>query len=170
MEVMPNPILTSPVVPYQGFRGVDSWGAGGFGAPRFHQDGKEDGGHYAHKGLDFKALLEDTIQAVLDCVVSHNGIAYPNAELGSLHLDGTGDFDGLRVVLLYLKPSVDAHEGAEFKQGDIIGYAQSVAAYWQAQHPERGLMTNHIHEEVYKKEQGIWVLQNPANYLPATGL
>lgn len=133
--------LLPPISPFRGLRSIDAFGGGGWGAPR-------DGGIRRHVGLDFVAAPGDPAVAPCSCTVTHVGIAYPNADLGSLHLAGTGDFVGWALRLLYVRPEIDTIVGSEFGTGGLLGTAQAVAAYWQAQHPERGRMTGHVHVEL----------------------
>ncbi len=145
--------LIPPVRPYRGLRGLDAWGGGGFSAPR-------DGGTRRHAGLDFAAAVGDAIVAPCAGTISHIGLAYPNTDLASIHLEG-GNF---AIKLLYVHPSIDTIVGLIVAQGAPIGIAQAVASYWQAVHPERGRMTNHVHEEVRLREDGHVRLVDPAAY------
>lgn len=137
-----TPSLLPPVSPYRGLRMIDSFGAGGYGAPR--------GGHQ-HQGLDFVSLAGDPIIAPCTGVISHVGVAYPNADLGSVHLDAPG----LRLKLLYLRPGADCIVGAAISAGGILGSAQSVAGYWMAQRPGQGMMINHCHLELRLGDPGL---------------
>lgn len=131
--------LLPPVSPWRGLRTTDAFGAGGYQASR---------GDHVHMGLDFRADAGDLVIAPCPCSVAHVGVAYAGIDLGSIHLDGIGEFGDFRLKLLYVRPATDTIIGAVFGAGDAVGIAQSVAGYWQAQHPERGLMQNHVHEEV----------------------
>lgn len=146
------PRLGLPVSPYRGLRTIDAFGAGGYQAPR---------GDHRHQGLDFRAEVGDAVVAPCPCIVNHIGVAYPGADLGSIHLDGMGDFTPIRLKLLYAMPRVDTIVGATFNAGDPIGTAQSVAGYWQSRHPERGEMQNHIHLEVEIDGRKV----DPASYI-----
>lgn len=138
---MNAPMLLPPARPFRGLRSIDGFGGGGYDAPR-------DGGSRRHLGLDFVAAPGDAVVAPCPCTVTHVGVAYPNADLGSLHLAGTGPFAGHALKLLYVRPDIDTIVGSQFGVGGLLGTAQAVAAYWQAQHPERGEMTGHIHLEL----------------------
>lgn len=152
--------LLPPVSPFRGFRGIDAFGAGGFAAPR-------DGGSRPHAGVDLVAVSGDLIVAPCALRISHIGIAYPDADLASLHLDGIADASGFFLKLLYAKPGIDTIVGSEFSAGDSLGFAQSVAGYWMAQRPARGTMVNHVHLELREQLDGVAELHllDPTPYL-----
>lgn len=146
-------LLLPPVLPYRGTRGLDAFGAGGFGAPR-----RKAGKAYQHKGLDFIAEPGDTIIAPFGAIVEPPGLAYADSNLGSVHLIGLGDWDGWLLKLLY----VAQREGLKHvAPGDPIGLAQAVAAYHEAKTPNVGHMTNHVHLEL----RGLGVLTDPTPYI-----
>lgn len=149
--------LISLIEPHRGYRAIDAWGGGGYGAPR-----RKDGKSYPHKGLDFIAECGDKVVAPMDCEVAKVGVAYANTDLGSIHLHSPE----MRLKVLYVKPQIDCIAGAIFKVGDWIGSAQSVAGYHMAHEPHKGPMINHVHLEVQVLEGGVWKLVNPALYLP----
>jgi murein DD-endopeptidase MepM/ murein hydrolase activator NlpD len=126
--------MIPPVRPYRGTRGLDAWGAGGFGAPR---------GDHDHKGLDFIAHPGDEVVAPFDGVIERLGIAYPDSDLGVLVLAGQ---EG-RTKLLYLRPMRKVGEVIE--RGIFIGVVQDVASYHEAKNKDLGHMTNHLHMELY---------------------
>jgi hypothetical protein len=148
--------LIPPTSPWRGFRTIDGWGAGGFGAPR---------GPRTHAGVDLVAVSGDDVVAPCACTVTLIGLAYPEADLASIHLRGTGadarDYD---IKLLYARPMLDTIVGREFDAGEPIAIAQSVAGYWMAQHPERGTMTNHVHVELRIHEADGVRLLDPTPY------
>lgn len=144
--------LASPVLPFRGYRGLDAFGSGGYGAPR-------DGGARTHPGLDFIGLEGDTGIAIMDAIVSQVGIAYPGSTLGSIHLRGEGDFGGLEAQILYGAPLAGVVPGLHVPQGAQISTVQNVAAYWEAKHPERGKMTPHVHLRL--KRNGVVVDPTP---------
>jgi peptidoglycan LD-endopeptidase LytH len=149
-------IIIPPVRPFRGTRGVDSWGSGVFGASR-------DGGGRQHLGLDFTSVTGDVVVAPFPGVITRVGIAYPNATLGSIHLQGDGDFSGWRAKLLYVRPE-DGLMGRAVLAGDVIGSAQDVATYWHLQEPSRvGMMVNHCHLEIAVTEARN---VDPAHFLP----
>lgn len=150
------PLLTPPVVPWQGTRQIDDFGAGGFGAPR-------DGGRRTHKGLDCLGKPGDEIVALFDARVwPPSGQAYTDGRcnLRSIHLLGTGPWLGMRAVLLYVAP--DLHDDAKVAAGAHLGRLQDVAAY----HETTGKhMDNHTHLEVYELVNGVWKVRDPAPLL-----
>ena len=143
-----------PVRPFRGYRGMDSWGSGNFGASR---------GGRAHKGLDLITVVGDVILSPITGTVDHIGIAYAGASLGSIHIEGTGEHAGMRIKLLYVLPDPGVG-GRRVKAGDRLGEAQDVASYWAAKEPgHTGAMTNHLHIETWLTEpQAV----SPAQYLP----
>lgn len=156
--------ILPPTLTYRGTRGIDAWGAGGFGAPR--ELPTAGAPEYKHKGLDCISVPTDLTPMPFDGFIeSPNGIAYPDGDLGSIHLRGEGAWSDMRIKLLYVKATLAFSVGLHFKRGAIIGAAQDVAGYWQPKHPERAPMTNHVHLEVYTRKGSLWVLDNPADYL-----
>lgn len=146
-----------PVRPYRGVRNHDSWGAGNFGASR-------DGGSRKHDGLDFLTVPGDEIVAVIPGRVVRTGWAYPDGKMNSIHLHGTGEFDGWQVQYLYVNPDA-ALVGPPFQPGDRIGIAQDVAGYWTAKSPGHAEpMKNHCHLRITIVESR---LVDPAHYLPS---
>jgi len=129
--------LISPVRPYRGLRNTDAYGSGAFGASR---------GTRTHAGIDMAAQPGDEVVAPCDGRVVHIGVAYYGSLLGSLHIQGTGQFADVRVKLLY----VDADDGltGSVTKGQKIGIAQDVASYWHMKSPKSGTMRNHIHMEL----------------------
>jgi len=149
--------LLPPVSPFRGFRTIDGWGAGGWQAPR---------GGRTHSGVDLVAAVGDSIVAPLPSIVTHIGLAYEEADLASIHLRGTGVAADYEVKLLYARPLVDTIVGRALDAGTPLGIAQSVAGYWMAQHPERGVMVNHCHVELRIHEPtGIRLIDPTAYFL-----
>jgi len=149
-------VIHPPVQPFRGNRGVDSWGSGVFGASR-------DGGSRQHLGLDFTSVTGDAVVAPFPGKVSHVGVAYPGSILGSIHIQGSGEFAAWRAKLLYVRPDAGLM-GRVVEAGDVIGDAQDVATYWATQEPHRaGAMTNHVHLEIIVTEPRN---VDPAHYLP----
>ncbi len=129
--------LISPLRPYRGLRNTDAYGSGAFGASR---------GKRTHAGIDIVALPGDEVVAPCDGRVVHIGVAYYGSLLGSLHIQGTGQYSDVRVKLLY----VDADDGltGAVTKGQKIGMAQDVSSYWHMKSPKSGRMVNHIHFEL----------------------
>jgi murein DD-endopeptidase MepM/ murein hydrolase activator NlpD len=123
-----------PVQPFRGTRGDDAFGSGHFGASR---------GGRPHKGLDCVAHPGDLVVSPCEAVVTHVGIAYPGATLGSLHLHATDSRTFCKI--LYASPQV--REGQLVQAGQVIGFAQDVAAYHEKKAGCSG-MQNHCHLEV----------------------
>jgi hypothetical protein len=155
-----TPLLLPPAQPYRGLRGLDAFGGGGYGAPRSAAEGA-----YPHRGLDFASAVGDSCVAPCPCTLVAVGVAYLHTDLASIHLHGIGDYADYEIKLLYAKPTVDAIVGSAWAQGAVIGTTQSVAGYWQAQHPERGHMVNHLHTELrLHQPDGSWRLVDPTPY------
>lgn len=148
--------IVPPVFPWRGTRTVDSWGAGGFGAPR-------DQGARQHWGLDFLGQPGDTIVASISGRVHSLGFMYADStEMRNIHIDGTGEFEHYHALEGYVIAHVK--EGDIVHVGDQIGVLQDVAGYWLARRPTHpGTMQNHCHLGL--KINGTNV--NPSHYLPA---
>lgn len=131
--------IVPPVVPYRGTRGIDAYGAGGFNASRIH-----GGVAAAHMGLDFVAQPGDKVVAPCEARLMHIGRAYTDSTLGSLHLL---TLDGQHwLKLLYAMTGLKV--GTILAQGDLLGAAEDVAAFWGLKLPKSGPMTNHVHLEL----------------------
>lgn len=140
--------VSLPVKPWRGFRDTDAYGSGVFGASR-------DGGARKHMGRDLIAQVGDLVVAPFPCVLKRIGLAYPALRLLDdsilmLHLvelEGAADFSGWRSRLLYV--GTDLAVGTPFDEGDVIGKAENVTAYYTAKNPrETKPMTCHVHWEV----------------------
>lgn len=174
---IPALTLLHPVVPFRGYRTIDAWGAGGFGAPRVKRRASGNGKLYTHKGLDCLANLGDHVIWPCEAEVVRFGRAYPDeapgradpSDLGSIHLRGRGELRPLRIKLLYLAPAPFVVVGRRGVPGNILGIAQDRAAYARAQNPARGPMMNHVHIELYWVEPGEKpLLLNPSHYIPSS--
>lgn len=119
--------------PYRGVRGVDKYGSGTFGASR-------DGGARMHLGRDYIALPGDAALFPIHAVIERIGVAYANSPLGSIHLRGTGEHQGLTMKVLYVQ--CDHRVGDIGKPGERLGEVQSL----QSRYPG---ITDHIHCELY---------------------
>lgn len=168
--------IVCPVVPCRGFRGVDDFGAGGYGAPRRKScpncggkrcDVCEQRGfvRYPHAGLDLRTQPLDRIVAPHAGRIVHVGIAYPNADLGSLHLHG----ESFRSRLLYVRIASNLSRGMEVEQGGLFGSAQDVASFHEARSSGKR-MVNHVHLDLWIRKEEAWVRVDPAAYLAATGM
>lgn len=118
--------------PYRGVRGVDKYGSGTFGASR-------DGGARMHLGRDYIALAGDVALFPIHSVIERIGLAYANSTLGSIHLRGTGEHQGLTMKILYVQ--CDHRVGDIGKPGERLGEVQNL----QARYPD---ITPHIHVEL----------------------
>ena len=137
------------VKPYRGRRNTDPQGSGVFGASR-------DGGARKHLGLDLISVTGDEVVSPIYGTIVRIGWAYPDGKLGSLHIEGSGQHKGASVKLLYVKGSL--HSGVDVEPGDVIGYAEDVAAYHAAKGHDG--MTNHVHGE-------LTLVVDPGQYLPS---
>jgi hypothetical protein len=139
-------MLWLPIRPWRGLRSVDSYGAGGFGAPR-------DAGSRPHLGTDFIALPGDMLYPIFPCHVSYGALAYPHdpalPDLHSLHLDGLDDYNGWKIKVLYVVPDLSLI-GSDVRDGDVpLATAEDVRAYYRLKHPDhQGDITPHVHIEV----------------------
>ena len=118
--------------PYRGVRGVDKYGSGTFGASR-------DGGARMHLGRDYIALPGDEALFPIHGVIERNGVAYAGSTLGSIHIRGTGEHQGLTMKVLYV--DCDHPVGYIGTPGTRLGVVQSL----QSKYPG---ITNHIHCEL----------------------
>lgn len=160
---MEYPLLLPPLSPYKGTRQIDGFGGGGFGAPR-------NGGRRKHKGLDFLGESGASAQFVMDARIHPpSGQAYADGtcDLRSIHLLGEGEYEGLRVTLLYVRP--DIADGAHGKAGDPLGVLQDVAGYHMKKVGESRIMSNHCHFELYELVGGVWELRDPSQFLHIEG-
>lgn len=124
---MGKPRLVAPVL-----RGVrnDQAGDGHFGASR-------DGGARRHRGVDLVAPVDERVWSPCSGRVGERGLCYPDTDKYTfvrIHAPWA------EVRLLYVEPCV--LPGQDVEAGQLIGYAQDVAARYGP------LMTNHIHLEV----------------------
>lgn len=99
--------------------------------------------------------------------MTHYGRAYadPVCDLASLHIEGTGQFLGTRVKLLYVAPLPEFGHGSKLQVGRTLGKCQAVAAYHMAKHPERGVMRNHVHLELRILDGDAYRLEDPEPHL-----
>jgi hypothetical protein len=128
--------LLVPVDPYRGVRGIDAWGAGGFGAPR---------GGRRHPGIDLVTVPGDIVRAPGSCRADRIGTVYAGSGLTFVHLSALE----WHARLLYVAPSPDLMLNSNLTAGTPLGIAQDVAAYYRAQDPTREDITNHVHFEVF---------------------
>lgn len=128
----------NPIRPSRGFRGVDSFGSGGFGAQR-------DGGTRKHLGQDYIALPGDTAKSPIEGRVSHVGRAYADADYGSVRIVGKE----VEFRILYINPSVAV--GETVKEGEEIGTVQDIAARYIG-------ITPHVHVEVRMPVDPEWII------------
>lgn len=152
-----------PIVsPFEGFREIDAFGGGGFGAPR-----KKDCPDctpsssacatchnlhylsYEHKGLDFIAPVRAEIVTPFPSRLTAKGFAYSEkVPLHSLHLSGIGEFSQWKAKLLYVFSSHTP--GVVYSKSNIvIGGAEDVASYHETKSHKRG-MINHVHFELFE--------------------
>lgn len=169
--------LVSPVLPYRGFRGIDDFGGGGFGAPRRAacptclKNGRESNCRecegrgfivYTHPGLDVVGVEGDKTVAPHQAIVTHIGIAKADAKLGSIHMLG----DLFRSRLLYGSICEDLKVDASIEAGAPIGLVQNVAKYYETRRLGKR-MINHVHLDLWIKENGRWVQTDPALHIPS---
>lgn len=153
-----------PIVPYRGLRGVDDFGDGAYGAPR-----STDGRPRYHRGLDIRANPKDDCVAPFAGRIVTVGRAYadPACDLRSIHILGTGSFDGFKLLILYAKPiTLVQHNGFDgwVKQGERIAVVQDVAAHHERRAGGERKMNGHIHVELRRTEGKRWVIVDPTPY------
>jgi hypothetical protein len=118
----------------------DSKGLGTFGAQR-------DG--HIHQGLDIRTTKGEKIKAPFDMSFAFTARVYSDDPkyLATEYKTKNGTFR-----VMYMQPVTSKKD---FKQGEIIGIAQSISEKWG------NTMLDHIHVEI--RENGK--LKNPANYV-----
>jgi murein DD-endopeptidase MepM/ murein hydrolase activator NlpD len=133
-------------------RKTDSWGAGGFCAPR---------GHHLHAGVDFICEPGQEVVAPVRGRVERTAVAYPNEDYRGVVIQVE---ELLTVKLLYMEPSVQP--GMMVEEGQVIGRAQDISKKYPG-------ITPHIHMEVsgldkelvyYDKDKWRWYV-NPLAFL-----
>jgi len=156
--------MLAPVLPYLGVRGIDAWGAGGFGAPR-------DGGKRPHLGTDFitRQCPEKSLGiAVMDGVICHVGQVYGADEntvfqeetLGTIHIK-SGDF-----YFKYYYAKALHEKGTKVYAGDTIGVAQTLIPLFREKDSSRDDITDHIHFEVHVRgADGEYTRVDPMRYV-----
>lgn len=130
--------LRWPTQPNLGVRQIDAAGDGSYGASR-------DGGARQHIGVDLVCQIGADVVAPCVCEVTHIGVAYAGASLGSIHLKGWDGWHAYTFKLLYVAP--EATVGEVLRAGEVLGTSQDVASYYAA----KGIhgMTPHVHFEVH---------------------
>ncbi len=91
----------------------------------------------------------DECLSPIDGVVQRVGTAYsdPAADLGSIHIQGTGLYWPYYCKILYA--GADVSPGKAVTRGQHIGFCQNVAKYHEAHVDEGGgTMKNHLHLEL----------------------
>lgn len=153
-------MLIPVVVPYRGLRGIDGFGAGGYGAPRVHDRNGVDRTE-AHLGIDLISEPGDkAVCPFLEATFVRPGFAYPwSRELALVILKEVGGWRRTARIL-YVQPLTDLVPGARLKAGDQIGIAQDLTgAYathvqkqadqgdmWAKVKVRQGAkITNHVH-------------------------
>ena len=112
-------------------RGNDPTGHGYYGAKR---------GTRKHKGFDAISKPDELIKSPIHGTITKLGYPYANA-LQFRYIEVTNDV--YRVRLMYVEP-LNILVGKRVFEGQEIGKAQNIAAYWNPK------MINHVHIEVYK--------------------
>lgn len=109
----------------------DPEGSGLYGASR---------GQRLHNGVDYLCEKGQAIIAPFDLVVLR--IAYPYRDMSMEGIEWQkGESKG---YLFYFKPNKEL-VGKVVKQGETLGYAQSISEYYNLP-----LMDDHVHFQIYK--------------------
>jgi hypothetical protein len=153
-------MLLPVVVPYRGIRGVDGFGAGGFGAPRVHDKNGVDRTE-AHLGLDLISEPGDAaICPFIEATYERFGWAYPWTRDLALVVLREAVEPRRTARVLYIAPLAGLAPGARLRAGDQIGVAQPLAEIYAARIAKRAAegdvwarikqrtnakMTNHVH-------------------------
>ena len=131
LTLSPEILEFSPPVGGNGVIRSDSGGDGNFLSPR--EDGR------VHTGIDLKTNVGQDIFSPIDGVVKKTK-AKTTSNLLGLKIEGTGDYNGYKIFIFYLKPLVA--EGTKVKAGDRIAQAVSLRPDYPAE------VTDHIHYKV----------------------
>jgi murein DD-endopeptidase MepM/ murein hydrolase activator NlpD len=157
--------LLPPTYPYQGTRGLDDEGGGGFNAPR-RKTIAGDTIFYGHKGLDFVAKPGTRIIMPASGYITHLGVAYTRGDMGSIHIKvdegeqvANHPSHDYTIKILYAKPIPKVKIGTHLNRGELLAHAQDIAGFH-----DKPNMTPHIHMEVYRDGR----LLNPANVMELT--
>lgn len=126
-------------------RGCDSFGCGSFNASR-------SGGTRSHKGIDLITYPGQNILSPIDGEITR----YPYPYGDDLSYTGIEIVNKTyKVKMFYVSPTTFI--GTEVKAGQKIAISQNIAAKYGSG------MTNHVHLEVYQKENNSWILIDPTN-------
>lgn len=131
------------IVDNQTIRNCDPFGCGSFGASR---------GSRSHNGIDVVATPNQVVKSPISGEVTRfpfpygSDLSYTGIEIiNSTH----------KVKMFYVSPT--AKIGTNVIAGQPVATAQNISAKYSAS------MTNHVHLEVYKKNNNTWVLIDPTN-------
>ena len=134
MEDMMAVKLHAPIKPFRGWRGVDKYGSGSFGASR-------DGGGRWHIGADAIALPGEAAFSPITGKVDKLGTCYAGDIYRYVRIVGNGAYTGTIVRVLYVEPRVVEGEGVA--AGEQIGLVQDIS--------KRDVgITPHVHIEIWK--------------------
>lgn len=155
-------IMTPPVVPYRGTRGLDAFGGGGYGAPRSKACKDKSPTcpackgtgriHYSHKGLDFVSKPGDGCVFPFSGIITQYGWAYIiNGPMRSIHIRGVDEYADFSVKILYVALLDTLKLGYRGEMKAPLGLAQNISEY----HNAVGKMVNHVHYELRLKGELI---------------
>lgn len=127
----------------QAIRDCDPLGCGYYGAPR---------GTRKHGGIDVVVKKGDNVLSPITGKITRHGYPY----------DGDSKYKLIEIVnstykvkLMYCEPITPV--GTEVVAGQVIAKAQDISEKHGSD------MTPHVHVEVYKMQNGKWVLIDPTN-------
>ncbi len=118
-------------------RGSDSWGDGGYGAPR---------GHKKHRGIDYAA--EEGSYILSPCIGTVTKLGWAYKEDPHWRYVEITDLAGKRHRVFYITPLV--HEGAAVTILHSIGIVQNISLKYLQQDPTISPMVNHVHYEIWE--------------------
>lgn len=142
-------------------RTLDDWGDGFYGASR-------DNGTRVHRGIDIISIAGEPIFSPISGRISKIGNVYTTEKIEknrresggavdlspfkTLHIDGTDEWEGIQVVMMYVQ-SILPLGATVFKGGSQIAVDQGIATNGYNRAPSvtsgnKGEMTNHVHFEV----------------------
>jgi len=138
-------------------RGQDSWGSGAWQASRGEDD---EGNKIYHNGVDLINKPLNSEVAFCDGEVTKIGYPYSQSPCNpswsdekktkhrrkrNLRYVQITDFQGVKVRLFYIAPSVALHD--RVKKGDPIGIAQDLTKIYPADKTHKTAITPHAHIE-----------------------
>lgn len=135
-------------------RGSDSYGSGSYGDSR-----RRNGKSYSHTGIDLCCEPISEIASHVEGRVTKLGYPYAN-HLEFRYVEIT-DERGFKHRFFYVSPSVAT--GQYIEKGKTIGFSQKLGTIYPPK--DSGAITEHVHYEVMKMENGKKKFFDPKLFL-----